>query len=42
MKVINNPEQYPYQCNKICNADLRYPIIIQEDNVIIDGMHRLS
>lgn len=41
IEVFNNPSFYEYDVNKIKNADLKYPIIIHNGN-IVDGMHRLS
>jgi len=39
--VFTNPLMYEHDINKIKNADLKYPIIIHNGN-IVDGMHRLS
>lgn len=39
--VIENSDKYPKEYNRILNADLSYPIIISDNN-IIDGVHRLS
>lgn len=39
--VLKNPSDYNYDINKIQNAELKYPIIIYNHN-IVDGMHRLS
>lgn len=41
LDVLNNPELYEYDYEKIINADVNYPVIIHDNN-IIDGMHRLS
>ncbi len=41
MEVINDPSSYDHDMAKIKNADLKYPIIIYNGN-IVDGMHRLS
>lgn len=41
IEVLNNPSDYEHDMNKIKNADLKYPIIIYNGNVV-DGMHRLS
>ncbi len=39
--VLNNPSVYDHDVAKIKNADLKYPIMIHNGN-IVDGMHRLS
>ncbi len=39
--VINNQRKYVEEYDKIINSDLKYPIIINKNN-IIDGIHRLS
>jgi disulfide oxidoreductase YuzD len=39
--VINNPEKYKKEIEQIKNANLKYPIIIYNNN-IIDGVHRLT
>lgn len=39
--VLNEPDLYAYDMNKITNANLHYPIIIHNGN-IVDGMHRLT
>lgn len=39
--VLNDTSNYDHDMNKIKNADLKYPIIIHNGN-IVDGMHRLS
>jgi disulfide oxidoreductase YuzD len=39
--VINNPEKYKKEIEQINNANLKYPIIIYNNN-IIDGVHRLT
>jgi disulfide oxidoreductase YuzD len=39
--VLKNPLNHDHDMDKIKNAELKYPIIIHNDN-IIDGMHRLS
>lgn len=40
-EVLNNPTKYADDYDRILNADLKYPIIINGKNVI-DGMHRLT
>lgn len=39
--VINNPKKYPDDYDRIINADLSYPIILHNED-IVDGAHRLS
>lgn len=39
--VLKNPEKYSNDYKRIINADLSYPIIIS-NNEIIDGIHRLT
>ena len=41
-QVLENPEKYPEDYERIKKADLKYPIIISEDGNIIDGVHRLA
>jgi len=41
LDVINNPKKYRDEYNKINEANLNYPIIIDKYN-IIDGVHRLT
>ena len=40
-QVILNPKMYSNEYKKIIDSDLQYPIIINEQGNIIDGMHRL-
>jgi hypothetical protein len=42
MDVITQPKQYKEEYKKITQANLKYPIIIDKKNNIIDGVHRLS
>jgi hypothetical protein len=42
LDVINNPKKYPDEYKKILNANLKYPIIMTHDLIIVDGMHRLA
>ena len=44
MDVIQNPthKKYKDDNNRIKNANLNYPIMIDDKNNIIDGIHRLS
>jgi hypothetical protein len=39
--VLNNPKKYKNEYKRIQNADLTYPIIISNHN-IVDGVHRLT
>ena len=42
--VINNPEKYKSQYDRIMNSDISYPIDVMENKgrlVILDGLHRL-
>jgi len=39
--VIDNPKKYKDDYNRILNANLKYPIVIANDN-IVDGVHRLT
>lgn len=39
--VLNNPVKYKDEYKRIQNADLTYPIIISNNN-IVDGVHRLT
>lgn len=39
--VITNPQKYRKEYKRVMKADLQYPIIIV-DNIVIDGLHRLS
>lgn len=41
IEVLNDPSHYDHDMEKIRNAELKYPIILHNDN-IVDGMHRLS
>ena len=41
IEVLNNPSVYDLDMEKIKNAELIYPIIIFDGNVV-DGMHRLT
>ena len=41
MDVIKSPKKYKNEINRIKKADLKYPIIMDEQ-YIIDGVHRLS
>jgi len=41
MNVIKNPKKYNDEYNRIIESNLKYPIIIDKNN-IIDGVHRLS
>ena len=40
-QVIDNPKKYKNQFEKVKNADLKYPIMLW-DLDIVDGAHRLS
>jgi hypothetical protein len=40
--VLENPDKYINDYKRIINADLSYPIIIDENDNIIDGIHRLT
>ena len=43
-EVLNSPENYPRERERIFSADLQYPIDIMENKgrwVILDGLHRL-
>lgn len=40
--VIKNQKKYKNDYNRIMNSNLKYPIIIIKNNIIVDGMHRLS
>jgi len=47
LDVLNNPKKKKYkkEIDRINNADLRYPIIINKHNnnyIIVDGIHRLT
>lgn len=42
LDVINYPNQYPDDTQRIQNADLKYPIIMNQLGFVIDGMHRLT
>ena len=39
-EVLDKPDLYPEDYNKIIKADLRYPIILDKDHSIFDGVHR--
>ena len=41
LDVLKEPNKYKDEINNILNADLNYPIIVLDD-IVIDGMHRLS
>ena len=41
MDVLNNKGKYPKEVSRIKKADLKYPIILNGDN-IVDGAHRLT
>jgi disulfide oxidoreductase YuzD len=41
IEVLNNPSIYDLDMEKIKNAEVGYPIIIFDGNVV-DGMHRLT
>ena len=38
--VIENPKKYKYEISRIERADMKYPIIIDSNYNIIDGVHR--
>ena len=40
--VLKNPKKYKYDYDNINNADLKYPIIINNKGLIYDGVHRYS
>ena len=40
--VLANPRKYRKDYDRIKNANLKYPIIMDQDDNIIDGVHRLS
>jgi len=43
-EVINNPEKYKSQYNRVMESDISYPIDVMENKgrlVILDGLHRL-
>ena len=39
-EIINN-EFFLHHLERVMNADLTYPIILSEENYILDGVHRL-
>lgn len=39
--VINNPKKYKEDYQRIMDANLKYPIFITENGIIIDGVHRI-
>ena len=39
--VMNDPKKHTHEYNKIMESNLKYPIIVDKNN-IIDGVHRLS
>jgi disulfide oxidoreductase YuzD len=40
-EVIDNPNKYKDEIDRITNANLNYPIIVYNNN-IVDGVHRLT
>ena len=43
LDVVNDPEEYKCDYDKIIKSSLKYPILIRADkNYIIDGLHRLG
>jgi hypothetical protein len=44
--VLNNKEKYEDDTRRIKNADLRFPIILEQDEEddinVVDGIHRLT
>lgn len=42
INVINNKDKYVNHYNRIIKANLDYPIIMNKNGIIIDGVHRLS
>ncbi len=40
--VLNNKNNYIDEYNRIINSDLKYPIVLNENHNIVDGMHRLT
>lgn len=40
LEVLKNPKKYKNEIDRIKNADLKYPIIIN-NRFIVDGVHRL-
>ena len=40
--VLINPKKYRKDYDRINDADLQYPIIMDQDGNIIDGVHRLT
>ena len=41
MDVINNPNKYKEEYKRIMDSDLKYPIMIYNNNVL-DGYHRIA
>ena len=41
LDVLDNKVKYEKEYNRILNANLKYPIIVH-NNIIIDGIHRLT
>jgi hypothetical protein len=39
--VLNSPNKYQWEIDRINNSNLKYPIIIYKNN-IVDGVHRLT
>ena len=42
MDVIRNRKKHSRHWSRIKNADLSYPILVNDEGIIIDGCHRLS
>lgn len=42
MSIIRDNSKSPKDVERIKKSDLTYPIIISEDSIVIDGLHRLA
>ena len=40
--TIDNLDDFVYQCKRVRNTDLKYPIVLDSLGTIADGYHRLS
>ncbi len=42
MSVLKNPDLAPAHHKRIQEADMQYPILVDETNDVLDGLHRLA
>lgn len=42
MQVIKNRTKYRDEMERIKSSDLKYPIVVDNDDMVVDGVHRLT